>query len=96
MATPALAEMRRRQQPIDEPLVSIGSGIGDKTADLVDRRQKPDEIQPDAANQCSAIGFGGWFESSPFELRQNEPVDFVSNPAAALDCRDLRTRGSLK
>ena len=48
---PALAEMRRSQQPIDEPLDGIGLRVAEKRGDFVGRRRQADQVEIEPPQQ---------------------------------------------
>jgi len=50
------------EEAVDEFLVCLGIGIGDKTRDVVGSGGQSDDIEVEAADERAAIGFGGWFE----------------------------------
>ena len=55
---PALAEMRRTQQPIHEPFVGVRARVVNELADFLRLRRQAEQIEAQAANQRVAIGFG--------------------------------------
>ena len=59
VAAPALAVVRRRQQPVDLLLVGVRDFVGQERIDFFDRRRQADQIETQAAEQRDAIGLGG-------------------------------------
>ena len=58
MTTPALAVVGRFEEPVNQPAVGVGSGIGHVCASLGGSRLHADEIQIGPAQQDQTIGFG--------------------------------------
>ncbi len=55
---PTLAVVRRREQPIDQPLEGVGIGIVDEVFNLVRRRRQAEQVKRHAADQRAAVSFG--------------------------------------
>ena len=53
---PALAELRRRQQPIDHLLVGVRRLVLDEGVDLLRRRRQADQVEGHAAQQSALVG----------------------------------------
>ena len=54
---PALAELRRGEQPIDDRFVGVRARVGDERIDFRRRRRQADQIEGHAADERRAIGF---------------------------------------
>ena len=75
MAAPPLAEMRRGQQPIDQPLVGVGTLIGKEHFDFLGRRRQPQQVEAEAAQQRGSVGLGRKHQPVLGELCDHECVD---------------------
>ena len=82
MPPPPLAEMGRRQQPVDQPLVGVRGRIGGKAGDFVSRRQESREVEPDAASQRRSVCLGGRLEMPSASSRDstNESISLRTQP----------------
>ena len=83
--------MRAGQEPVDEFLIGIGSGIGDEGVNLLGRRRDPDQIGREAADERRPVGFGGGFHPRPLKTCENEDIDPVADPAASVHRRRFGT-----
>ena len=52
---PALAVVRRREQPVDQLLVGVGVAVRDERVDLLRRRRQADQVEVQPADQRAAI-----------------------------------------
>ena len=75
MSSPAFAVMRRRQQPLDDPLERIGRLIRFKVRDLVHRRRQPDQIEGRSTQQRPLVGTRRRSQFCLDQLRQHEPIN---------------------
>ena len=82
---PAFAVVGRRQQPIDESLVSVGPAVGEEIGDFLRRRRQADEIEADPANQGRAIGLGRRRQLVLPQPGEDEAVDRVADPRIIAD-----------
>ena len=55
---PALAVVRRGEQPVDQPLVGVGPGVGEEGLDLGGRRRQAEQVEAEPADQRRAVGLG--------------------------------------
>ena len=76
----SLAVMRRSQQAIDQGLVGVGTGVGEKRVDLLRRGRQPDQIEREPADQGGPLGLRRRREALGLEPGQHEPIDRVYNP----------------
>ena len=53
---PALAEVGRVEQPVDQPLVGVGRRVVDERVDLLGRRRQPGQVEVEPPDQHAAIG----------------------------------------
>ena len=81
VAGPPFAVARTCQEPVNEPLVGAGRGVGQERGNIGGRRRKPRQVEAQAAYQCALIGLGGRHQPTLVEGCQDESVDRVSNPA---------------
>ena len=89
---PALAETRRREQPIHEPLVGRGRAVIDERVDLLGRRRQAGQIVSEPANQRDAISIGDGANAAGFLPREDEAVEVAARPRGVGDRRQ-RGRG---
>jgi len=80
MPSPTLAEMRRCQQLIDQPLVRTRGCVREKGIDVRRRGRKADQVQVRAADKRHAIRIGRKRQTLFFEPRQNELIDRRTGP----------------
>ena len=69
MPAPTLAIVGRREQAIDQPLVSIRRAIGDELPNLFRRRGQAENVQRGSANERRAVGFGRRLQPGGLEFR---------------------------
>ena len=62
---PPLAVVGAGEQPVDEPFVGVGGGVGQEGVDLLGRRREADQVEGEPADQGPAVGLGGRFELRP-------------------------------
>ena len=55
---PALAVVRRREQPVDHLLVGVGRLVVEERVDLLRRRRQAGQVEGDAADECSRVAGG--------------------------------------
>ena len=58
VAGPALPEVGRRQHPVDQPLVGVGTPVGKEALPLSRRGRQAHEIQVESSNQSGPAGLG--------------------------------------
>ena len=87
MAAPTLAEMRRGEQSIHQPRVSVGRLVVDELIDLLRCRRQAGEVEIDAANQRSAVGVGRGLEILRLNRRQDEAVNIAARPRCIFEAR---------
>ena len=75
VAAPALAVMRRRQQPLDQAVKRVGSRVADEFVDLLRRRRQADQVERRAANQRRPIGRRRERQAALGELFEQKRVD---------------------
>ena len=92
VARPALAVMGAGEQPVHQPLVSIGRLIRLECGDLVRRGGQPDQIVAQPPNQRPPVGFGCGRKTVPGESGQDEPV----NGLCAQPCRPAVAGGEIR
>ena len=76
------AEMGRSEQPVDQPLVSIGPVVVHEGVDLGGRRGQADQVEAEPADQGSPVGLRGRLELLGGEPGPDEPIDFVGQAPA--------------
>ncbi len=72
--------MGRCEQPVDQPLVSIGRGVGLEGVDLSGGRGEADQVEADATDQGRAIGLGHGAQALGLQPGQHEMIDRVAGP----------------
>ena len=87
---PPHAELRARQQAVDDLLVSVGRGIAREYVDLGRRRRQAGQVEAQAAEQGRTVGLGRGAKALRIEPRHDERVDRVADPGTIPDGRDLR------
>ena len=87
MPPPALAEMRRREEPIDQALVRARRAIVHKGVDLPRRRRQADEIVGQTADQRHAVGIGTRPDALGLLPRADEAVEVAARPRGVGDRR---------
>ena len=91
VAPPALAEVGRGEQAIDQPFVSVGRRVGKEGGLLVRRRRQAHEVEIDPTQQRRAVGFGRIGQPGGFEPLEQEGVERVSHRAGLARHRHART-----
>ena len=84
VASPSLAVSLRGQEPIDELGPGISSLVGLEGGDLFRCGGQAGEVQCGAADQGQLVGLPGRREALVSQFGQNEMVDIVLRPAAAV------------
>ena len=84
---PALAEVRRSQQPVNHSLQGIGRLVVDKVLDLLRRRGQPEQREVDSPEQRTTVRGRRRSQPGGFEPGEDEPVDAASHPPLVLDSR---------
>ena len=69
---PALAEVRRGQQPVHHLLVGVGDVVVEEGVDFVGRRRQADQVEGDAPQQRALVGGGRGRQLLLFELGEDE------------------------
>ena len=89
VASPALAEMRPGQQPIDQLVVSVGRGIVHKRRDFFRRRRQADQIEIEPADQLPLAGRRIGLHAGRFHPGENEAVERRAAPGGVFHGRQL-------
>ena len=84
---PPFAVMGAAQQAIDQPLVGVRTGIGEKGIDLGGRRRQAGQVVRDPPDQRRAIGLGRMAEAHLLESGEDEAIDRVAHPGLFLHGR---------
>ena len=87
---PTLAETRRREQPVDDPVHRRGGGVGEEVADLPGLRRQPGEVERQPAEEGFAAGVGHRLHSRPLHFSQEEAVDVTERPGGVVHRWHLR------
>ena len=90
MPAPALAEVRRRQQPIHHFLVGFGGLVLHERLDLGGRRRQADQVERHATKQRAPVGGLSRREPLRFQPGEEKRIDRIARPAAVLDGRESR------
>ena len=90
MPPPAFAEVRRREQPVDDLFVSVRRLIGSELIHLGGRGRNSDQIEIDTPQQRRAIGVGDRLQTGSFQLGEDESVDCGGWPTRCIDVRNRR------
>ena len=77
---PLFAPFEPGQQPVDEPFVGIGRGVGDKGLHDGRLRQQAGEVEGHAAGEGAAVGLPSGGQPSGFQAGEHKAVDRVANP----------------
>ena len=74
------AEVRVREEAVDEFFVGIGTVVFGKGFDFFCGGRQAGEVEREAADERATVGFGGWLLVFLFEAGEDEVVDFVAGP----------------
>ena len=78
---------------VGEEIGGVGSGVIDEGVDFGWFWREPGEVGVEAADECGAVGFGGWGEASGVEGGEDEEVDGVAGPCGVADGWEGRADG---
>ena len=92
---PALAVLRRGEQPVDHFLVGVGRCVSKIGVHLGRRRRQAGEVISDTPEKRNAIERVGRLQFLLPEVLEDEGVDWIADPVIA-DRRDLGTGDLLK
>ena len=84
--------MRRGEQPIDQPLVSLRRLVVQEIVDLLRRRRQAEQIEIQPPHQRDPLGLAARRKSGRFQPRQHEAIDRVARPRGCRGFRNLRLR----
>ncbi len=93
---PALAKVRRLEQPLDQPLIRPRRRVVDKSIDLFRLERQAHQVVRQPLGQRVTIGLGCRRQAAGFEPGQHEPVDRASRPRRVAHRRNRRTHDRLK
>ena len=82
---PPLAVVRGGQQAVNQPLVSIRSGVGYEFLDLLRGRGQAYQVVVGSPQERALRGVGRERETFSFELRQHEGIDRCAHAVRAFD-----------
>ena len=88
---PAFAVARRREKPLDHPLVGVGPLVGEERVDLGRGRRQAGQVERDPPQQLPPAGGGDRGEPLGLEAGQDEPVDRAAHPGRVVDGGRLGT-----
>ncbi len=88
---PALAEVRRGEQTVDERFISDRRRIVDERIDFLGRRRQSDQVERQSACQGRAVGVVRGANVPGFEGRQEEAIDIGGGPGTIAHRRAART-----
>ncbi len=75
MPRPALAVMRRSQQPVDDFRVGIGRIVRQKRIDFLRGRRQADEIESRSAKQRALVGRRRRMQAFLVQFREHKPIN---------------------
>ena len=75
VAAPALAEARRREQPVHHLLERFGRRVRDERLHLLGRRRQAGQVEVDAAEERALVGVADRLQPLLGQLREQEGVD---------------------
>ena len=93
---PALAVLRRSQQPVHHPGEGARGGVGQKGLHFVRSGRQPGQVVIGAAQQHPLGGRRGGFQPGGFQPGQHEGVDGGPDPVLPLDPGELGPPGRLE
>ena len=93
---PALAIMRRGQQPVDHSFISLWGIVSQEGRDFLRRRRQTREIEGHAAQQCGLVGRRRRGEAIRFHLGEKEAVNRRARPGPVLHHRRRGVADRLK
>jgi hypothetical protein len=77
MPRPAFAMLRRSEQPIDHALEGIRPLAAEKSFDFLGSGREANEVEVNAANKNTTIGFAAGFQSVLFQLGAGKSIDRI-------------------
>src|SRR6266545_4105000 len=86
----ALAEVRRRQQTIDDLLVSVRAPIGQEGIDLGGGGRQAGQVECHPPDQADRVRLGRRLEARALQTGQDEMIDGVARPGRVGDTRQGR------
>lgn len=92
---PALAELRRRQQPIDQFVVGFGTLVRRERGNLVRRRRQPNQVQRDAANERRTFRLRRRRQPFFIEPTKHKRINGIGDPRQVAGLRNSRPRRRL-
>jgi len=93
VSAPALTEMPRRQQAVDQPRLGVGRPVVDEGLHVRWRGRQADQIETQATDEGAAVGGRGWRHSFAGEPCADKTVDRMRGPR---DFRRLWVPGRLE
>ena len=76
---PALAELRRGQQPFDEPFVGQRRSVGEKPIELTYRRDSPRQIQRDSSQKRRVVRRRGRLDVVGLPVARQQLIDLCGD-----------------
>ena len=74
---PTPAVPRIGEQPVDEPFIGIGRGVGDERRHVGRLGRHAEEVERETPNERGPIGLGHRLDPGRHEPREDEPVDRI-------------------
>ena len=81
MPAPPFAVGRGGEEPVDEPVVGIGGGVGKEGPQVVARRRQAGQIERHAPQERRPVGRGHRLEAGCSELGVEEAIDRMARAA---------------
>jgi hypothetical protein len=76
-AGPALTEVRRSEEAVNDLLVGLRAGVGEEVVDFLWRGREAGEVEAETSDENVARGFGGGLKLLFLEAGENECVDGI-------------------
>ncbi len=89
IAPPAFAVVRRGQQPIDQPLVSIAAGVGQKRVHFFRAGRQPQQVEAQSPDERGPGGLGRRLQVGRFQPGEHKSIDRVAHPGPVLHGRRI-------
>ena len=84
---PALAVVRRGEQPVDDLLEGVRGLVGEERLDLFRRGRQAGQVERGAADQRDLVSRGSGLDILFFKLLKDKCVDWIPNPGRVLNSR---------
>ena len=88
---PALAVLRRSEQPIDQLLIGVRRRVPDERVHVSRTWRQANQIEGKPTDELDAVRFRRRAQTGLFQLRENESINGIANPAIVPNGRQWRS-----